>query len=221
MKSFCTTPFIALVLWSVTANGAQDTPPSWRGQSGSTLEQWTFAANSLTPAPDTVSNPYGTPTLSISPEPVFATGWYDTFVAYGTNQGFWDIARGSMSLQVPNSNTGDLYQYIQVQVTYWLDISQAPTFSFSPSATQIGSTATTLVSDPAGPGAWYSDLSTWLIQPSPNQDMITLLGGSANGSVIDFVSVDTLATSVPEPSAVVLATLGGLGLLLVLRRHRR
>lgn len=200
--------------------GAADLfPPSWRGQSGSTLQDWSFNGSSATPSPETVNNPYGIPNLTIDINPPFGTGWYNTFAGvYGTRQGFWDIANGSMSFSIPSSPDTSFYQLVQIQVTYWLDISEAPSYNFSPFATQIGSTTTTLVENPAGPGAWYSDLTVWQINSNPGTDLITLLGG-ANGSILDRVVIDTFA--VPEPSTTLLTAVGAGVMLLYLSRRRR
>jgi len=182
-----------------------DTPPVWRGQSGSTLQRWDFTGNSTTPTPDVLTNPYGTPTLSVDFNPPFGSGWYNTPSGYGTRQGFWDIANGSMTMDIPSVPVPAFYLQIQLQVTYWRDVSQAPTFNLSPSAIQIGPTITTLVEDPAGLGAWYSDLIVWEVTPGPGDQFITLQGDTTFGSVIEQVIVDTRA--VPEPAVLGLAAL--------------
>ena len=183
--------------------------PVWRGQTGATFQEWELAANSATPAPDLVSNPFGNPTLTIDHDPPVGTGWYDTLPAvYGAQQGFWDIGTGSMTVAVPNSPDAGLYELIQIQVTYWRDFSAAPAISFSPIGTQVGSTTTTLLQDPPGPGAWYSDLSLWQVTPSPNELLIALTGLANRGAIIDELVIDTTFAPVPEPSVASLIALG-------------
>ena len=182
-----------------------DTPPVYRGLPGSTFQQWDFTGNSTTPSPELLTNPYGTPTLSVDYNPPFGSGWYNTLTGYGTRQGFWDIANGSMSLDISSVPVPAFFLQIQLQVTYWKDISQAPTFNLFPSGVQIGPTITTLVEDPAGLGAWYSDLIVWEVTPGPGDEFITLLGNASFGSVIEQVIVDT--KPVPEPATLGLAVL--------------
>lgn len=187
-----------LILGSTAGVVLADTPPVWRGEPATTLQRWDFTGNSATPSPDVLVNPYGTPSLSVDYNFPFGTGWYNTQAGYGSKQGFWDIANGSMSLNIPSVAVPAFYLQIQLQVTYWLDVSQAPTFLLAPSAVQIGPTITTLVEDPAGLGAWYSDLIVWEVTPGPSSQAITLLGNASFGSVIEQVIIDT--RPVPEPT---------------------
>jgi hypothetical protein len=141
---------------------------------------------------------------------------------FGTKQGFWDIGNGSITLTLPNlPNNNVSYETIQIQITYWRDISQAPSYGYSssPFATQIGSTSTTLVQDPAGPGAWYSDLTLWHVTPNPNMDTITILGDLNFGSVIDQIVIDTLAVPEPSTASLMALALGG-AVLWSLRRRK-
>jgi hypothetical protein len=204
--------FVGLLMGGFLAGVAiADTAPSWRGDPGTTFQQWDFTGNSLTPAPNLLTNSYGTPTATINYNPPFGTGWYNTLAGYGSQVGFWDIANGSIGLNIPSVAVPAFYLQIQLQVVYWRDISQAPTFSLLPSGVQIGSTITTLFEDPAGIGAWYSDLVVWEVTPGPSDQFITILGDPTFGSVIGQVIVDT--RPVPEPAAGVLMLLGVAGLL--------
>lgn len=203
-----------LAALSLTGVVLADTPPTWRGDPGSTLQRWDFTGNSTTPSPEVLANPYGTPTLSVDFNPPYGEGWYNTSPApnMGTHQGIWDIANGSMSLQIPSVPVPAFYLQIQMQVIYWKDLSHAPTFTLSPSAVQIGSTFTSVFDDPTGSGAWYSDLIVWEVTPGPGDQYITLMGDVTFGSVIDQIIVDTKA--VPEPAVLGFAALFSASLLL-------
>lgn len=211
--------FGSLLICGVIAGVAlADTAPGWRGEPDTTFQQWDFTGNSQTPAPNPLTNGYGTPTLSIDYNPPFGSGWYNTLGGYGSRQGFWDIANGSMSLDIPSVAVPAFYLQIQLQVVYWKDISQAPSYNLSPSAVQIGSTITTLVEDPAGLGAWFSDLIVWEVTPGPADQFITVLGDASFGSVIEQIIIDT--KPVPEPGALGLG-LAFAGALLIRPRSRR
>jgi hypothetical protein len=184
-----------------------DTPPSWRGTPGTTYEAWNFVASNSPVAPESFTNGYGTPSAVIDYNPPTGTGWYDTLTnVYGPVQGFWDIARGSVTLTVPvatNSQSSVIKEMIQVQVTYYRDITRAPSLSI-PNGTQIGSTVTTPGVDGLN-GTWYTDLSTWRIQPSANPNTVTITGNT-RGSIIDQIIVDTQMTNYPPVATTMTVT---------------
>ena len=191
-----------------------DDPPDWRGDPNTTFQDWTFDDDSNPAAPSGLVNPNGTPSADITVSE-FGTYWWDNSdlswsAVFGSAQGWWDIAEGSILLTVPNqgnANPGS-FTSIQLQVTYWLDISEAPEVSVSPFAVQQGEKETTLVeSGPAG-GGWYSDLYRWNVSPSPYSLAITLVGPASSGSMIDRIIVDTLYV-VPEPSSAACAMVLG------------
>lgn len=224
----------ATAMVAISLSQADDlSPPAWRGDPGSTFQEWTFDQDpGIDPNTDsppfiespnpTVVNPFGSPTASIDWDPPFGTGWYDSLPAvYGGKQGWWDIATGSITLEIPNrpSNPPGSEKLIQIQVTYWDDINKAPLISISPFATQIGATTTTLVETGPVGGAWYSALSTWRLQPNPQEETITLTGPAGIGSQIDQVVVDTICI-IPETSSLACAGLLALaGVWVVRRRH--
>ena len=49
-------------------------PPCWRGNPGTTHADWSFAVSNNPAAPDTFTNPNGTPQATLT-EGAFATGW--------------------------------------------------------------------------------------------------------------------------------------------------
>jgi len=190
-------------------------PPDWRGDPGSTLQQWSFSTDADPATPDIFSNPFGSSSADIDVEPLYGTGWWDTYEdVYGSKQGWWDVARGSITLEISNSPSSPpgSYKLIQVQVTYWRDISAAPSISVNPFATQQGSTITTLIENGPEGGAWYSDRSIWVLGPNPSSETVLVQGHATYGSMIDGIVVDTICV-VPEPSSVACAALLGLAAL--------
>jgi hypothetical protein len=220
---------VLVVLCCVTSVALSDdlAPPTWRGQAGSTLQQWEFSTDSATPAPEVVTNPYGTPSAAINiPEgDPFATGWWDgaDFAeVYGSKRGWWDIGKQSLVLSIPNRPVTDPQSFkdIRIQITFWKDISQAPSVLISPTAVLVGTPTTTLVE--AGPmgGGWYSVVSNWHLTPNPLDETITVFGDQAWGSMIDEIVVDTVCPVVPEPGTLMTLATGILGLAgLALRRR--
>lgn len=192
-------------------------PPNWRGSEGSTFQQWLFNSNSTTSLPDAVVNMYGTPVATIAPGD-FAQGWIsDDALTYGARTGMWDLGEGTMSLDIPNRPVALPYKDIWVQVTYFVDLSAAPTISVE-GGTRMGGQTLTLESVPDQGGTWFLDQSMWRITPNPNRETITITGDASMGSVIDQVVVDTQC--VPEPASMMSLLAGGLGLLISRRRRR-
>jgi hypothetical protein len=195
------------------------TTPPWRGQPGSTFQEWTFATNA-NPATATIDqNGYGDPVATIDGQPAGETGWRNTLPGvYGSKQGWWDIGTGSIVLDIPNSGlTGPgTYKEIWVQLTYWRDISQAPVVGMN-----LPGVVKTYDNDPdqlvlAGPvgGGWYYDLTKWRVEPNPLEERIVITGAELWGSQIDQIVVDTIC--VPEP-----ASLAGLACLVAVLLRRR
>lgn len=197
------------------------TPPPWRGQPGSTFQEWTFATNANPAAPTIDQNGYGDPVATIDFQPPYGTGWKDTLPGvYGSKQGWWDIATGSIVLSIPNTGlTGPgTYKEIWIQLTYWRDINDAPSVLVDlPGAVQtFGNDPDQLIElGPVG-GGWYYDLTKWRVEPNPLEEVIVITGAPFMGSQIDQIVVDTIC--VPEPAS--LAGLACLAVVLLRRRGR-
>ena len=198
-----------------TALGDDIVPPVWRGDPASTFQEWDFLtdANPASPEAGTLTNPYGSPTATISLG-FLAAGYLGEFEG---RDGIWDIAQGPptstgcITLEIPNSSiTGPgTYKDVLVQVTYYLDPSDVPVVDV------VGGTLTDsgsqLVDDVSGPGAWWLDWSLWRIEPNPFSETITISGNADWGSTIDQIVVDTVC--VPEPATAALVILGCASLL--------
>lgn len=199
----------AVIVGGVTALGcgveltADTYPPWWRGSSGTTFQEWAFTTNINPSSPESYSNPFAAPSAAIDYSPPWGSGWYDTLPAvYGSAQGWWDIAMGSIVLSVVNHPDipVDTWKDIMVRVVYWKDINQAPNVVISPSASLLGKTSTLVLSGPVG-GGWYADLWTFHVDPNRNSETITVAGHPSMGSQIDSLAVDTrYAASLSSPA---------------------
>lgn len=211
---------VATVLCAIaaTASAALDLAPSWRGSNGSTYQNWGLGTNSTTPAPDSVNNPYGTPTAAITVGE-FGEGWFDQLPGFGSQSGFWDMgSAGTIALDVNNAS-GTGYNEIWVQVTYFQDLFEAPTVDVSASGLiSFLSEETQLLEHVGTGGDWFTTLTKWRVDPNPNSQTITVTSGMM-GSVIDNVTIDAVAVAVPEPSSMIALLMGG-STLLMLRRRR-
>jgi hypothetical protein len=185
-----------------------------------TFQKWTFATDANPGTPDVVDNAYGAPSAAIDFDSPNGSGWIDSMSdLFGPAQGFWDIGMGSITLDIPNAAMGaGSATEVQVDVTYWLDISDAADMQLTPDATFVDKTTSLVEEGPIG-GGWYRDHWTWQMTPSADSQHITVLANQDWGSIIDEVSVTTTSTSVPEPG--VLPILSGIIGFAGLRMRRR
>ncbi len=224
MKTSRSITILTLALTGTVLTGFGDDlfPPPWdRLDPAATMQAWSFSTAADPAAPDIWNNPFGTPSADITVSSM-GSGWWDSEpLVYGSKYGWWDIGEGEIELYIPNSPYVDpgSYKLIQVQVTYWLDINQAPIISVSPYAEQQGATETAEIEKGPVGGAWYLDRSIWRLSPNPENETIFLTGPTGTGSMIDQIVVDTICI-VPEPSSVGCAVVLGLGALWYVRRRR-
>lgn len=221
---------VAVAVWAcaVSSVSADDVaPPTWRGDPGSTFQEWEFLTSANPATPESVSNPYGSPSASISLGWANSDYWPEYPPLGGTGRmGVWDLGRGidpghpadigRITLTIPNRDftPPGSYKDIVVQVTYHKDITDVPTVDV-PGATPTGS-STQLVETVPDFGAWWVIITTWHIEPNPLEEVITITG-NWNGSVIDQIVVDTLC--IPEPASLGLLLVGGVSMLA--RRRRK
>ena len=166
-------------------------PPTWRGQDGTTLQQFSFDDDTN---PTTVLNEAGSATATINVGQ-FGAGWFDDFLELGQQTGYWDVGGtdGSIILGIDNHQAGDGV-LVWIQITYWEDISLKPTISIIPEASpyQQENWRDVIVEDD-GLGAWKVWQTVWKIDAVPATVQITLQGADY-GSIIDQVVVDTKNT---------------------------
>ena len=195
---------ISVTILCALSAGAGADAPSWRGTPGSTFQEWRFDTNANPSGPESVDNAFGTPSAAVDYEPPFGTGWKNTLPAvYGSAQGWWDIARGSIVLSIIDSPNiaAHVWKDIQVQVTYWQDINMAPSVGVTPSGSLVSKTTRLVESGPVG-GAWYAD--TWLFHVDPaagSGETVTVAGHPNMGSQIDKIVVDTRYAAVVGSAA--------------------
>jgi len=197
-------------------------PPGWRGQEGSTYQEWTFDDADNPAPPEFLSNPYGSASAGITVAE-FGSGWRWQLSAMGTQTGYWDLGGvgvggtgpdGSIVIDIDNRplTTPDSWKEIWVQITYYEDINQAP-IVIVPGAT-LSSQQTLLVEHISTGGDWKLDQSVWRIQPNPLHEQVVITADHQWGSIVDQVVVDTIC--LPEPAMLSKLLLGG---ALALRRR--
>jgi hypothetical protein len=189
--------------------------PPWRGQDGTTYQEWRFDTGANPADPEVINNTYGTATAAITvSNPAF--GWRDQLSGFGTQQGYWDLGYdGTMVIDIDNRPDPLPYKEVWVQVTYFRDIQEAP--SVHVPGGQYISGQTLLVEQVSTGGAWYLDQSIWLMEPNPPHEQIEIIADPFQ-SVVDQVVIDTICA--PEPGTSLLVLVAG-GLMALRARRRR
>ena len=202
-----------LVLLSVVASAHDVVQPDWRGEDGTTFQEWTFDNDDN---PVTLTNAYGDATATITVGE-YGEGWlWD--LGFSEQTGIWDIGGtdGGIVLDIDNRPEPLDYKEIWLQVTYykWSGFSDVPVIDVV-GADFMSDQTRSVEEDPLSPGnGWFLYQSVWKIEPNPVNERI-ILTGPAVGSRIDQIVVDTIC--VPEPTTIGLLLIGG---LMVLRKRR-
>lgn len=207
---------IACILFLVLTGGvsfADDlNPPVWRGLEGTTFAQWGFLTDSLTPAPDTMVNPYGIASLTV--HPAYGSPWYQI---WGGREGVWSLA-GLLDLEIANSPIQNPLKLIQIQLTWAGDFNSS---AARPVVTVGADLANGLPAEVIGPVAqvtvdleptgvqgadpfWHHTTYLFEVSPNPIIDYIDIAGSVR----VDQVVIDTYC--IPEPMTLALLGLGGL-----------
>lgn len=164
--------------------------PSWRGDEGTTYQQWTFDDNNNPAGPEVINNDYGTASAAITVGR-FGSGWLDQLSGLGSQSGYWDLGFdcGQIVLDIDNNPQMTLFKEVWIQVTYFEDLSQAPTVEV-PGAAYTG--GQTLMVEDGGDGAkWLLEQSKWQLSKSSGDDTIIVRSDPNRGSVVDQIVVDT------------------------------
>lgn len=201
---------LAALIGCVTVGSAfaEDlSPPSWRGQDGTTFGAWEFSTSNQNPSPEPgYVYPYGLPTTQVNP------GLFQEWMSsWGGRDGVWPLS-GEIVVTIPNRPEPLPFKDIWVQLTW---AQQAPNVWPAVSETRFNVPAT-LVSQTPLSGGWYQSVYQMQLEPNPDWERV-LITGAIN---VDEMVIDTRC--VPEPSTVGLLALGGLifGGRALLRRRR-
>jgi hypothetical protein len=189
-------------------------PPPWRGLPGTTFQKWEFSVDDRTPDPDSVNNPYGNPQMTVTPtrwpplpDPGFE--WADTFQG---RQGVYSLS-GEIDTTIPNQGELNPEKHIRLQMTWffqeefnWVDKPEYRPYVVSPLGG--GQTYFTLTEEDLLENGWHHTTFDAVISPNPPFETITLSGAY----YVDELVIDTLC---PEPSTIVLAVMGLIGLAIM------
>ncbi|HOW64270.1 MAG TPA: hypothetical protein P5186_15685 [Candidatus Paceibacterota bacterium] len=195
LLSFLTGAALALGVTSAFADDFY--PPTWRGDAGSTFQQWEFLSGAELQLPDLYVNPYGDPYALVADH-----GWYNEI---SDRQGVFGQS-GLMAFYVPN-NVNPFEKDVWVQVT-WQNAGEEPIMGLMDNnGTPYPLTEDLGARQDAGNG-WYNSLYTGQIPFNPPFEVFAIAGDI----YVDQVVIDTLCHSpVPElasPACIPLAALG-------------
>jgi hypothetical protein len=189
-----------LCVWPIAVASAHDmAAPAWRGQGGTTHEEWRFSSGANPATPDALTNPYGTPVANITVGR-YGSGWLNQIPGLGTQAGYWDLGgtNGRILIDLPNASSPARYTEVWVQVTYFKDITQPPIVNVP--GGQLVSSQTLTVEHIATGGDWLLAQSVWRITPSPSAEQVDITTNPSWGAVIDQIVVDTICLPAPPCS---------------------
>ena len=173
--------------------------PPWRGDEGSTFQEWTFSSPETNPPPDNVDNPYGEPLLNVG------AYWFDDI---NGRQGAWGLS-GKIDVYIPNRPQPFEWKWIWLQLT-WKPaelcpdpfVPDEPVVSVTPFEFMVMEREDVIMADGWVFTVFYIDMS-----PNPLEEWITITGDI----LVDELIIDTIC--IPEPAMIFLLGLGGLALL--------
>lgn len=171
-------------------------PPAWRGAEGSTLQVWGFAVPDNPAAPAFIQNPYGNAVASITVGQ-YGSGWFWHLSGVGTPTGYWDLGftGGNILVEIADRPRTTGQTQISVQVTYFKDLTHAPTVEVRGAVLVSGRTVQ-VEHVPTG-GDWMLDQSLWRLASPTDQVLVTIRSVPAYGAVVEEVVVDTLPSTAP------------------------
>lgn len=210
MKKLLLIICVILVLGRVSTVQAAVVPP-WRGNVGSTYQEWSFSTGDSISAPDDGGNgnPYGTPSLSASPGRN-GEGWINFL---GQRQGIWGLS-GQIDAIIPNRPG----PFPEKEIWVWLRWkSQGDLDPFLPEWPIVDASPYTdmekhYIEESIEADGWVNSRFEITIWPNPDQELIFVKGDI----YVDHLIIDTIC--IPEPATVLLLGLGGL--VGVMRRRR-
>ena len=181
--------------------------PCWRGESGSTYQDWSFHTDETPTYPEQSDNAgLAEATVLVGP---LSFGWQDQDPVYGCRQGYWDLGQaGTITFDLPNdAGSATSYKYVRVQVVQYQDsLIFTTTAAVSvPGAVQVGTAQETTLETTDFGGSWIAQQTLWRLAPCPPDETV-IITAPANGALIDQVVIDTLCQDFPCPADILDAT---------------
>ena len=202
MKRFLLFFLVAVVSVNCSAVLLDLNIPDWRGDSGTTYQEWDFLNDANPAEADFYVNDYGVPSVSVG-------GLNSYWVSEDyEHEGVWAVFNDAMTVTIPNADAENPYKEILLQIVYWENY--APLISTSPAAGSI-----TLIDEQTLTSSYSYVAYSIIIEPNPDTEVITISPYEC-GVYIDSLIIDTIC--VPEPMTIGFLGLGGA--LLAMKRRR-
>lgn len=174
--------------------------PDWRGDDGTTYQEWDFLTGDNPAAPDAYVNDYGVPSVAIGGDNSI---WLKENLGH---EGVWSVYSDSMKVTISNVDIENPYKEIWLQIIYkeelliWTDPRES---------------SLTLVDKQVLESGYIYAAYSIIIEPNPETEDIIIRPYMCS-AFIDSLIIDTIC--VPEPMTIGFLGLGGA--LLALKRRR-